>query len=146
MWLCFADEECAKVRTVAWDANASRLAVYLSGSSCQGPAVALFATALEPLLTASFIGYIRDGSANPKGSGGNGGQDAAGPSSGIESDSLGQEDIRAAGEKGRLEKSGLRIMKGADAALTFQPSFQGGSLLAVRRGDSIRVLPLYYSA
>lgn len=129
------------MRTVAWDANASRLAVCLSGSSSHGPAVAIFATALEPLLTASFLGFIRDGSENSKASGDNGGQDAAGPSSDSVSGSLDKEDIRAAGEK-----SGVRKTEDADAALSFQPSFEGGSLLAVQRGDSIRVLPLYYSA
>ena len=36
--------------------------------------------------------------------------------------------------------------KELQAALAFQPSFKQGSLLAVRRGTSVRVYPLFYSS
>lgn len=146
MWLFYAGGECPKVHTVAWDANADRLAISLGGDSSQGAAVALFATALEPLLTARFLGFIRDGSAKPKGTGGSRGSDAAGPSSDSVSGSLGKEESRAAGEEVRHAKATVRTLEVAEAALSFQSSFEAGSLLAVRRDDYIRVLPLYYSA
>ena len=134
-----------KVRSVAWDVNADRLAVSLGGTGGPGATVALFATALEPLLSARLIGFIRHGSATSKPCGGCPGNGTAFSSSSGCADCIAK-DVQAADEEVRGEKPAMCGVEGVEAALAFQANFKGGSLLAVRWNDAIMVLPLYYNA
>ena len=130
----------AVVRAVAWDASAHRLAVSLGAAEV--PSVALFVTSTAPVLTARLIGLIRDEPPPRDGAAGPSGAGAAAAEKLEEEEGVGGE-----GVMGR--EQGVESLWAGDVALAFQGSlagaFAGGDLLAVRRGDMIRVLPLYYT-
>ena len=126
----------AVVRAAAWDASAQRLAVSLGAA--EEPSVALFATSVSPVLTARLIGLICDEPSRQECAAGPPGAGAAA------AEKLGgEEGVVGEGVVGR--EQGADFVRAGDVALAFQGSFAGGSLLAVRRGDAIRVLPLYYT-
>ena len=134
------------MRAVAWDATAERLAVSLGAGGADGASVALFATSLEPVLTARLIGFVRD---EPRATGGarGGGNGAASPSDSGPAAAEKLPEAGAAGGEGTLGQQQVgQGVRAGEAAVAFQPSFGGGSLLAVRRNDTIRVLPLYFTA
>ena len=126
---------------MAWDVYGERLAVALGGSGPQAGSVALFATAADPMLSARLIGFIKDRSMGK--SDDTAGSDRAGPSRPRPSDENGE--IQPAEEEAQHADDHSRETAAEEkVALAFQPSFDGGSLLAIRRNDTIRVLPLYY--
>ena len=97
---------------MAWDAHGERLAVAISGGTDADSASAvLYSTAIQPMLTARYIGRVACS--------------AAGSGEGQQS----PEDV---------SRDGHRV------ALAFQPGYQGGSLLAMRCGDTVKAVPMYF--
>jgi hypothetical protein len=141
----------AVVESVAWDPRGQRLAVAVGGKHPAAGCVALYDTRCEPLLSARFIGFVRVGPlADPGAAGGSQAvaQHAqlgafAGPGAGLppEIQEIEGEEEREAQGPGRGEAEGS-----AAARLCFQPGFGQGALLAVRRGDFIGTVPLYFSS
>ena len=136
LWLP-AGADGVTIQAAAWDVNSERLALALGGKGSQANTVALFATAAQPMLTARSIGFIRD---RPHQSSQQGDDDEAAPSEIDQSAAAESTADQAAGADQRQQEQATE-----EVALAFQHSFDGGSLLAVRRRDQIRVLPLYYN-
>mgnify|MGYP001082409994 CR=1 FL=1 len=127
------------LESMAWDPRGQRLAVALGGSHPAAGRVALYDTRCEPLLSARFIGFMRV-------------EPTAGPTAQARPRAAaGSEEIEAeAGEEGAEGQEGVDAAESAPGVgatqLSFWAGFGQGALLAVRRGDFVGTVPLYFSS
>lgn len=134
------------VAGAAWDARGQRLALALGDSHPAAGCVALYDTALDPILTARFIGFASVQPLHPEGTAGSGCTGSSGSGSG---------GVRAGAEiwpegegreGGPAARAATAAGTGGGMSLAFHPAFDQGALLAVRQGQRVAAIPMYFAS
>lgn len=126
----------ATVHGVAWDPRGQRLALALGGRHPAAGCVALYDTRSDPILTARFVGFARVLPAGGQG------RDSSAAAAEPDWEIVEAEEAEGPGAGGQ---HGGGVVEAMATAMTFLPAFEQGAVLAVRQGDCVSTLPMYFS-
>lgn len=143
-----------------WDSRGTRLAIALdftvdnntvinTRKSSNGPCVALYDARCDPLLTARLIGVMRltpfGGSGRVRDVGNNNGNSGDEDWELVEDDGVeGEEGKRRSATAGRSENLTDDGASKSSVKMVFHDNFSQGALLAVRSGDVIATVPMFF--